>query len=276
MSRRVVRISEFDVRKSTPQEDRKPVRPPGANPMRISGLRYDSQPLLLAPTARRPMTEFATRLRAQQKRKLFETLLENGIAALHLDPRASGVAVPGHLTDQPVLVLNFSFRYGVRDFRFDDKGVEATLSFSRQPFFCVVPWSAVFAVTNNDRTQGSVWQEDLPEELGETEPAGAPPDAELPVRPVRSGPRAAAARRPSEPRTASRKASSAAKVGAVDGGDGHEPSETPGEKPKRAGLRLVGASEPPPVEAPAPPSDDAELPVEPPPRPAGGHLRRIK
>jgi stringent starvation protein B len=171
------------------------------------------------------MTEFATRLRAQQKRKLFETLLEAGVAALHLDPRAAGVAVPGHLTDQPVLVLNFSFRYGVKDFRFDDKGVEASLSFSRQPFYCVVPWSAVFAVTSDDRTQGSVWQEDLPEELGEREPAGSPPEAELPVRPGRSGPRAAAARRPSEPRTASRKANAAAKVGAVDAGDGQEPSE---------------------------------------------------
>jgi stringent starvation protein B len=222
------------------------------------------------------MTEFATRLRAQQKRKLFETLLEAGVAALHLDPRAAGVAVPGHLTDQPVLVLNFSFRYGVKDFRFDDKGVEASLSFSRQPFYCVVPWSAVFAVTSDDRTQGSVWQEDLPEELGEREPAGSPPEAELPVRPGRSGPRAAAARRPSEPRTASRKANAAAKVGAVDAGDGQEPSESPTEKPKRMGLRLVGASESPPEQAPPPPSDDAEAPVDPAPRPAGGHLRRIK
>jgi stringent starvation protein B len=222
------------------------------------------------------MTEFATRLRAQQKRKLFETLLEAGVAALHLDPRAVGVAVPGHFTDQPVLVLNFSFRYGVRDFRFDDKGVEASLSFSRQPFYCVVPWAAVFAVTNDDRTQGSVWQEDLPPELGEREPAGSPPEEEPPVRPLRSGPRSAAARRPSEPRTASRKASSAARVGAVDSGDGQEAAESPAEKPKRMGLRLVGDSEPPRSETPPPPSDDAEAPVDPPPRPAGGHLRRIK
>lgn len=222
------------------------------------------------------MTEFATRLRAQQKRKLFETLLEAGVAALHLDPRAAGVAVPGHLTDQPVLVLNFSFRYGVKDFRFDDKGVEASLSFSRQPFYCVVPWSAVFAVTNDDRTQGSVWQEDLPAELGEREPAGSPPDAELPVRPLRSGPRAAAARRPSEARTVNRKANSAAKAGPIDAGDGQEPSDAPPEKPKRMGLRLVGASDPLPAEAPAQPSDGAESPAEPPPRPAGGHLRRIK
>lgn len=217
------------------------------------------------------MTEFASRQRAVQKRKLFEQLLGEGIAALHLDPRVAGVYLPSYLTDQPVLVLNYSYRYGVGDFRFDDKVVEATLSFSRQPYFCIVPWSAVFAVTTDARTEGSVWQEDLPPELGQREMAGGPPGDDAPARPK---PSLATARklRSGAARPAAVKPARAKLAVAEPAGDARL-ADSSSAKPTRPGLRLVGADPPPaPAAAPAVESDQ-----DPPPRPpAGSHLRRIK
>lgn len=222
------------------------------------------------------MTEFAARQRAVQKRKLFEQLLGEGIAALHLDPRVAGVYLPSYLTDQPVLVLNYSYRYGVGDFRFDDKAVEATLSFSKQPYFCIVPWSAVFAVTTDSRTQGSVWQEDLPPELGQREMAGGPPLEDAPARPkpslatarkLRPGAARPAPVKPARARLAV--AESASEASPADANS----AESAGAKPNRPGLRLVGAAPPAPPE----PAASAESDQDPPPRPpAGGHLRRIK
>ncbi len=103
-------------------------------------------------------------LRHAKKRRLFEQLLEQGIATLHLDPRKPGVQVPAKFASQEMLLLNFSYRYNLADFRFDDREVVGTLTFQGVPFRCVLPWQAVFAITNPAR-EGLVWEEDLPAEV---------------------------------------------------------------------------------------------------------------
>jgi stringent starvation protein B len=103
-------------------------------------------------------------LRNAEKRRLFEQLLDHGIATLHLDPRKPDVQVPQKFVAQDMLLLNFSYRYNLADFRFDDREVVGTLTFQGAPFRCVVPWTAVFAMTNPAR-EGLVWEEDLPPEV---------------------------------------------------------------------------------------------------------------
>lgn len=231
------------------------------------------------------MTEFAARQRAVQKRKLFEQLLGQGVAALHLDPRFSGVLLPAYLKDQPVLVLNYSYRYGVGDFRFDDKVVEATLSFSKQPSFTTVPWAAVFAVTTDSRTQGTVWQEDLPEELSHRDLTGSPPSDDEAPRPKPSAATArkvrSAAAKPSTAKPAAQPRRLSAAAASTASAEAAAP-QIADAKPGRPGLRLVGAEPARGPAASAEPSDpstpnSSEGEVDPPPRhPAGGHLRRIK
>ena len=46
----------------------------------------------------------------------------------------------------------------------DDDGVLGTLSFSRMPFTCSVPWDAVFALVGDDG-RGMVWPESMPPEI---------------------------------------------------------------------------------------------------------------
>ena len=52
----------------------------------------------------------------------------------------------------------------IPDLRVDDQGMSCTLSFSREPFFCVVPWASVFALVGNNG-QGMVWPDDMPAEV---------------------------------------------------------------------------------------------------------------
>lgn len=99
------------------------------------------------------------------KQAVFAELLQHGIAALHIDARREGVQVPTNLRGRPWLVLNYSYRYHIDDFRFDDTNVFASLSFAGTRYPCRVPWAAVFAISDAGREEIRVWPEDMPLEL---------------------------------------------------------------------------------------------------------------
>lgn len=90
------------------------------------------------------------------KRKIFERALESGIATLQLDARVSGVQVPQMFKGNSSLALNYSYKYNVPDFCFDDDCVVATLSFSRVPFRCIIPWESVSVII--DHSSSAVYQ----------------------------------------------------------------------------------------------------------------------
>ena len=74
--------------------------------------------------------------------------------------------MPAWLSHQPQLVLQvgFDMLIPIPDLRVDDEGVLGTLSFSRMPFTCFVPWDAVFALVGDDG-RGMVWPESMPPEI---------------------------------------------------------------------------------------------------------------
>ena len=72
--------------------------------------------------------------------------LDKGIVSVMLDATISGVTVPDHLRGCKRLVLNYSYRYHISDFEFDEKRVVASLSFQGVPYQCVVPWDSVLAI----------------------------------------------------------------------------------------------------------------------------------
>lgn len=102
----------------------------------------------------------------QSKREIAEALLERGSIFVHLDPRIVGVAVPATFRNQPQLVLQvgLAMLIPIPDLTVDDHGIRATLSFSRTPHRCILPWEAVFALVGEDG-RGSVFPESMPEEI---------------------------------------------------------------------------------------------------------------
>ena len=115
------------------------------------------------------------------KKEVALALLERESVHVHLDPRAAGVVVPAWFKRQPQLVLQVGLNMPVPipDLRVDDDGMSCTLSFNRSPFFCIVPWSSVYAMVGDDG-RGMVWPEDVPPEVAlqarsrEAEPAAKP------------------------------------------------------------------------------------------------------
>ncbi len=104
-------------------------------------------------------------LALQGKHRVFEAMLEHGLTAVVLDPQLPGVVVPRWLHKQDTLVLNYSWRFQISDFRFDAEAVEASLSFRGTPTYCRVPWDAVIAIRSEVVQHSFTWTDILPPEL---------------------------------------------------------------------------------------------------------------
>ena len=103
--------------------------------------------------------------RVPGKKDVLLAFLQRGVAMVHLDARRPGVSVPVQYRDEAHLRLNLSYRYGIPDMVIGDEQVRATLSFGGYPFYCIVPWEAVFGVTSHASGDGQVWPQDLPVEV---------------------------------------------------------------------------------------------------------------
>jgi hypothetical protein len=170
------------------------------------------------------------------KKDVALALLERSSVFVHLDPRPPTVIVPVAYKKQPQLVLRVGLNMPVPipDLRLDDDGMSCTLSFSRSPFFCVVPWSSVFAMVDDDM-RGMVWPEDVPPEVARQQAQNRPSELVPP---------------------AARKES--AKVGRV-----REPKQDTGTKAKRPRKRPVLSAVPNGTDAAARPVAAPSVPMVP-------------
>ncbi len=125
-----------------------------------------------------PMSD---RRRPSKKDVMLDLLAKSGVF-IYLDPRREGVVVPAGFKKQPELMLQIGLNMAVaiRDLEVDDEGVTCTLSFNRSPFWCRMPWHAVFALVSDEDRRGAVWAEDAPREskMSKT-PAIEPPRPRL-------------------------------------------------------------------------------------------------
>jgi hypothetical protein len=154
-------------------------------------------------------------------------LLKDAWVYVQLDPRREGVELPEFLRQAPRLVLQYGYNMPVpiHDLVIDEQGIKATLSFRRVSHSTVVPWSAVFAITDGEQ-RGYLWEADLPADLNlETELA---PD-----------------RSTAKPTTAAKSASTPAKLEPAAGSEPARPAfgqsrpGAAGKKPRPSHLKLV-------------------------------------
>ncbi|MEO7036061.1 MAG: hypothetical protein ABI548_19135 [Polyangiaceae bacterium] len=104
--------------------------------------------------------------RVPPKKDVALALLEQSSIYVHLDPRPDAVQVPAWFKKQPQLVLQVGLNMAVPipDLNVDERGLSCTLSFNRAPFFCMIPWPAVFALVG-ENGRAMVWAEDVPAEV---------------------------------------------------------------------------------------------------------------
>jgi stringent starvation protein B len=118
---------------------------------------------------------------APDKKRTLEGLLDRGPVLVHVDARRSEVAVPPRFRADPSLVLRFGYNLkpAIGDLTVDDEAIAGTLTFGGQPFHCILPWTAIYAATVEGEQRGTVWPEDIPEDVltGANEPPATAPAA---------------------------------------------------------------------------------------------------
>jgi stringent starvation protein B len=116
---------------------------------------------------------------APDKRRTLEQLLARGPVLVHVDARRAEVNVPARFRADASLVLRFGYGLtpAIADLVVDDNGIAGTLTFAGAPFRCELPWTAVYAAMVEGEQRGTVWPEDVPEDVltGGAETATAAP-----------------------------------------------------------------------------------------------------
>jgi stringent starvation protein B len=100
------------------------------------------------------------------KRDVMLALLAEASVFIHLDPRGAAVRVPPWFKNQAQLVLQVGFNMAVPipDLDVGEEAITCTLSFSRRPFYCSIPWKSVFGLVG-EGGPGLVWPDDVPLEV---------------------------------------------------------------------------------------------------------------
>lgn len=104
---------------------------------------------------------------APDKRRTLEELLARGPVLVHVDARRAEVSVPARFRADASLVLRFGYHLtpAIGDLTVDDDAIAGSLTFSGQPFRCILPWTAVYAAMVEGEQRGTVWPEDVPEDV---------------------------------------------------------------------------------------------------------------
>jgi len=121
------------------------------------------------------------------KKDVLLELLEKSNVLMHLDARREDVIVPRNLKQNPQLVLQLGLNLAIpiRDLDVDDDGVKCTLSFNKTPFFCVLPYPAIFAMVAEDG-RAMVWPEDVPDVVARAHEEEARREGKLPAKEPRA------------------------------------------------------------------------------------------
>src|SRR6478735_5912221 len=104
---------------------------------------------------------------APDKKRTLEALLARGPVLVHVDARRTEVTVPPRFRADPSLVLRFGYNLtpAIVDLAVDDDAIAGTLTFAGSPFRCILPWTAVYAAMVEGEQRGTVWPEDVPEDV---------------------------------------------------------------------------------------------------------------
>jgi hypothetical protein len=176
------------------------------------------------------------------KKEVALALLEESSMFIHLDPRRPDVLVPKGFVGQPQLVLQVGLNMAIPipDLKIDDGGISCTLSFNRSPFWCSIPWSAIYALVGEDG-RGGVWTDDVPPEVQQQKQAA-----------------------PSKPTPAKKGRPKLTAVGATDGADRSRPrDDDKNAKPSASPRGLSAVPTPERNARPAASGDDGILDAEP-------------
>lgn len=105
------------------------------------------------------------------KKDYFAKLIDSGLVQILVNPKVRSTKLPADLKSNLYVALNWSYKFNIDDFAFDDKGVKGTLSFNSKSFFVNVPWKSIWAIflPKSPKESMKIWEADVPKEISLSE-----------------------------------------------------------------------------------------------------------
>jgi hypothetical protein len=100
-----------------------------------------------------------------EKMSYFSSLLNQGMSTIRVNTKWPGVVLPSHLKDQLITQINWSTKFQIPDFQYDELGVRGTLSFNKTPCYTDIPWAAVWSMALAHGGSSREWKESIPKEI---------------------------------------------------------------------------------------------------------------
>lgn len=110
-----------------------------------------------APTAIGPVDKYT----------YFSKLIDTGLIQILINPKLRGTKLPLNLKKEAFVALNWSHKFNIKDFEYDDKGVRGTLTFNAKDCFVNIPWKSIWAIflTKSPKETMKIWEADIPREI---------------------------------------------------------------------------------------------------------------
>lgn len=101
----------------------------------------------------------------EEKKDHLLRLLEMGTVMIFVDARGDEVQVPVGHQGNPQLPINLDYRFNLYDLEISEDKIEVTLSFNQTPFYCIFPFSKIYAMRCEEAQEVVVFLEELPQNL---------------------------------------------------------------------------------------------------------------
>lgn len=95
----------------------------------------------------------------------FTRMIDQGLTSVLVNSWVQGVSLPRELMNQARLLLNWSYRFHLPDFEFDEVGIRGTLSFASGDHFVQLPWASIYVMFLKNGDAWAYWPERTPDEL---------------------------------------------------------------------------------------------------------------
>ena len=95
----------------------------------------------------------------------FTRMVDQGLTTVVVQTYVAGVSVPREFSSQLRMMLNWSHRFRLPDFAYDESGIVGTLSFSSGDHRVVLPWDSVYIMFRPEQAAWAWWPTSVPAEL---------------------------------------------------------------------------------------------------------------
>ena len=97
------------------------------------------------------------------KKKQIEDFLNEEYVLLHIDVKSKNLTIPLHLRQGNTVILKIS-RFFRGEMELTDENIIANLLFSGSYFTCIIPYEAIWGITNS-KGENIFWPESAPKEI---------------------------------------------------------------------------------------------------------------